>query len=65
MVLGSVETEFGDLDAAIKNLEALVDTRSTRQGCAIRFFPKITIFFVRLGRTLFERARQARGESPC
>lgn len=58
-----VETEFGDLDAAIKNLEALVDTRFNEARLRGFDFSKDYNLLVRLGRTLFERARQARGES--
>ncbi len=57
-----VDREFGNLDRAIHSLEALIETRF--QAAVQRGFDFSKDYRVlnELGRTLFERARQERGE---
>jgi tetratricopeptide (TPR) repeat protein len=58
-----IEREFGHLDASIANLEALAETRF-ESARARRFdFGRDYRMVTELGRTLYERARQMRGES--
>ncbi|MCB1752038.1 MAG: tetratricopeptide repeat protein [Gammaproteobacteria bacterium] len=58
-----VEREFGHLDRAIEYLEALVETRFVEARRRGFDFSSDYRVLVQLGRTLFERARQARGEA--
>ena len=58
-----IEREFGNLDAAIANLEALVETRFEAARDRGFDFGRDYRMLTELGRTLYERARQARGEA--
>ena len=58
-----VDREFGYLDRAIENLEALVETRFVEAQRRGFDFSKDYRVLVQLGRTLFERARQEPGEA--
>jgi tetratricopeptide (TPR) repeat protein len=58
-----VERELGQLDTAISTLEALADTRFAAARKRGFDFSRDYRMLNELGRTLFERARQERGES--
>lgn len=57
-----VDREYGRLDAAIERLEALVDTRYEEARSRDFDFSKDIRALNMLGRTLFEKARQRRGD---
>jgi tetratricopeptide (TPR) repeat protein len=57
-----IERERGDLDLAIENLEALADTRFQQARDRGFDFGRDYRMLNELGRTLYERARQERGE---
>ncbi len=58
-----IEREFGYLDASIANLEALAETGFESARARGFDFSLDYRMLTELGRTLYERARQARGES--
>jgi tetratricopeptide (TPR) repeat protein len=58
-----IEREFGYLDASIANLEALAETAFESARARGFDFSRDYRMLTELGRTLYERARQARGES--
>jgi tetratricopeptide (TPR) repeat protein len=58
-----IEREFGYLDASIANLEALAETRFEAARARGFDFSRDYRMLTELGRTLYERARQTRGES--
>lgn len=58
-----IEREFGQLDAAIANLEALAETRFESARARGFAFDRDYRMLIELGRTLYDRARQARGEA--
>jgi tetratricopeptide (TPR) repeat protein len=58
-----IEREFGYLDASIANLEALAETAFESAHARGFDFSRDYRMLTELGRTLYERARQARGES--
>ncbi len=58
-----VDRELGNLDAAIDNLEALAETRFQTARERGFDFSRDYRMLNELGRTLYERARQERGDS--
>lgn len=58
-----IERDLGYLDAAIANLEALADTRFASARERGFDFSRDYRMLTELGRTLYERARQIRGEA--